>query len=210
MTTEKHVWIVLTGTGTWFSRMIRCFTNAPLNHASIAFDAELREVYSFGRKQPNNPWDGGLVRENLRSPFFSSADSAVYLCRVSSEDYQRMYGLVQDMMQEQHRYKYNLLGLLGILFRVHIDRDYAFFCSHFVATVLERAGLRFTGKPAHLITPSDIAESPQMQEIYRGPLHGFVHPDFTVTGLSATTSSRYPAAAEPTIREKLFRFGRTG
>ena len=75
---EQDVWIVLTGTGTWFSRMIQCFTNAPLNHASIAFDPELHEVYSFGRKKPHNPFDGGLVRENFRAPFFRSSEYAVY------------------------------------------------------------------------------------------------------------------------------------
>ena len=102
--------IVLTGTGTWFSRMIQYFTKAPLNHASIAFDSELREVYSFGRKKANNPFDGGLVRENLRDPFFYTSECAVYHFRVSKEDYQRMHNLVKEMMRDQDRYKYNLLG----------------------------------------------------------------------------------------------------
>lgn len=51
MTSKKDVYIVLTGTGTTFSGFIKWFTKADLNHASIAFDSELREVYSFGRKK---------------------------------------------------------------------------------------------------------------------------------------------------------------
>lgn len=51
MTTNRDIYIVLTGTGTAFSGIIKWFTKAELNHASIAFDSELREVYSFGRKK---------------------------------------------------------------------------------------------------------------------------------------------------------------
>lgn len=50
MSSNKDIFIVLTGTGTAFSGFIKWFTKADLNHASIAFDCELREVYSFGRK----------------------------------------------------------------------------------------------------------------------------------------------------------------
>lgn len=51
MTANRDIYIVLTGTGTAFSGIIKWFTKAELNHASIAFDSELREVYSFGRKK---------------------------------------------------------------------------------------------------------------------------------------------------------------
>lgn len=51
MTVNRDIYIVLTGTGTAFSGIIKWFTKAELNHASIAFDSELREVYSFGRKK---------------------------------------------------------------------------------------------------------------------------------------------------------------
>lgn len=205
MYTEQDIWIVLTGTGTWFSRLIQYFTKAPLNHASIAFDSELREVYSFGRKKANNPFDGGLVRENLRAPFFYSSECAVYRCRVSHEDYQRMYNLVIDMMRNQDRYKYNLLGLLGILFRIHIDRDDAYFCSHFVAKVLEQAGLRPVNKPCHLVTPEDFSNSPQLTEVYRGRLHGYIEQD----AVSLSASPTYVPVTPKGI-SKLFRIGKTG
>ncbi|NMO97211.1 hypothetical protein [Paenibacillus lemnae] len=205
MSTEQDIWIVLTGTGTWFSRMIQCFTNAPLNHASIAFDSELREVYSFGRKQANNPFSGGMVCENLRSPFFYSSQCAVYRCAVSKRDYDRMYHLVQQMMDHQDMYKYNLLGLLGILFRLHIDRDNAYFCSHFVATVFEQAGIRPVDKPPHLVTPGDFSNSPQLQELYHGPLHGYLKN--MPLSISSHTASSFSSPAEHSDRGKLIRIG---
>ncbi|MFC7678464.1 hypothetical protein [Paenibacillus sp. GCM10028914] len=207
MYTEQNIWIVLTGTGTWFSRMIQCFTNAPLNHASIAFDSDLHEVYSFGRKQANNPFNGGLVRENLRAPFFYTSDCAIYRCSVSSEDYQRMYNLVKEMMRDQDRYKYNLLGLLGILFRVHIDRDNAYFCSHFVATVFERAGLHPVNKPPHLVTPEDFTNSTHLNEIYCGPLHRYLT-DMLNSSLSSTPV--FHPVPDAKDRGKIFRIENTG
>src|SRR5690554_467422 len=62
---EHHIYILLTDTGTLFARLIKRFTDAPYNHASIAFDAELKELFSFGRKNPTNPWDVGFVEENV-------------------------------------------------------------------------------------------------------------------------------------------------
>ena len=60
---NKKIYIVLSQTGTWFSRAIKFFTKDPYNHASISLDKELNHMYSFGRKKVNNPLRGGFVRE---------------------------------------------------------------------------------------------------------------------------------------------------
>ena len=114
-----------------------------------------------------------------------------------------MYNLVKEMMRNQDRYKYNLLGLLGILFRLHIDRDDAYFCSHFVAKVFEQAGLRPVNKPCHLVTPEDFSNSPQLTEVYRGPLHGYLTMD-TVSPLSSPPT--YTPVTTKGI-SKIFRIG---
>ena len=41
MMKEKKIYILLTDTGTLFTRLIKIFTKKPYNHASISFDAEL-------------------------------------------------------------------------------------------------------------------------------------------------------------------------
>ena len=62
---ERNIYILLTDTGTWFSRMIKCYTKAPYNHASISLDENLEELYSFGRKVYYNPLSGGFVKEGV-------------------------------------------------------------------------------------------------------------------------------------------------
>lgn len=51
MSRDKEIYVLLTDTGTVLTKIIRSFTKDPLNHASIAFDQDLNEVYSFGRKK---------------------------------------------------------------------------------------------------------------------------------------------------------------
>lgn len=55
MVDDQSVFILLTNTGTLFTKVIQGYTRAPYNHASISFNRELSELYSFGRKNPNNP-----------------------------------------------------------------------------------------------------------------------------------------------------------
>ena len=52
----RNVYILLTDTGSLFTRLIKRFTNSPYNHVSIAFDKSLNTLYSFGRKHPYNPF----------------------------------------------------------------------------------------------------------------------------------------------------------
>lgn len=73
-----------------------------------------------------NPFIAGLIHENFIHPFYNSADCAIYQLRVSEDEYDTMYNHVQGMMQNQERYKYHLLGLVGVLLNIRIDRENAF------------------------------------------------------------------------------------
>lgn len=170
MKNEKEIYILLTDTGTVFTRMIRLFTRRQLNHASIAFDAELKEIYSFGRRNPNNPFTGGFVKENLRGQLFQSASCALYKCTVSKKVYERLRRHVQNFENNPGQYKYNLLGLFGILFKMKIERKNAYFCSQFVATVCANNGLHLVSKPPAITTPADFEDSDLLQLIYAGRL----------------------------------------
>lgn len=61
----KKIYIILTHTGTVLSKIIKGFTKDEFSHVSIALDIELKEMYSFGRLNPNNPFCGGFVHEYI-------------------------------------------------------------------------------------------------------------------------------------------------
>lgn len=170
--TEKKVYILLTDTGSYFTRLIKLFTKKPYNHASIAFDSELSEVYSFGRKQVGNPFRGGFVKENLQQGFFKQADCAVYSLTVTENQLRKMKCYIQEIEEQKEDYRYNLLGLFGFLLNKPIKREKAFFCSQFVASALTKCTIDFE-KPLSLIAPYDLQEISELKLVYEGKLNAY-------------------------------------
>ncbi|GIN84748.1 hypothetical protein J6TS2_11340 [Heyndrickxia sporothermodurans] len=168
---QRKVYLLLTDTGTIFTRMIRLFTQEPLNHASLALDDQLFEVFSFGRKNMRNPFIGGFIKENIRSGLFKQASCAIYCCTVSEIQYQKMRKKIKQMEMNKQKYRYNLLGLIGILFNIEIERKNAFFCSQFVASILNESGVIFMNKPIAFVTPHDLKTSTPFELIYEGKLN---------------------------------------
>lgn len=173
MSHERELHIILTDTGTMLNRAIRWCTKDPLNHASIAFDRELQEVYSFGRKHPSNPLVGGLVREDMRGKLFSEASCAIYSCRVSEEVYRRIRRRVRAMYRRQDTYTYNFVGLFTLLLNIEWRRNRAYFCSQFVAYLFESGGMPLVNKSSLMTTPGDIARARLLHLEYEGLLQQY-------------------------------------
>lgn|SRR5690625_2897971 len=167
---NEKIYFVFTDTGTNLSKVINYCTKKPLNHVSIAFDIELNKLYSFGRKHPKNPFSGGFVQEDIRSQFLRDSNCAVYSFHISKQEYERILISIKKIEKRQNDYRYNFLGLLGILFRIKIKRKRAFFCSQFVATMLRNADSIHLSKPSYFITPSDLRSQLNMNLIYKGKL----------------------------------------
>lgn len=167
---KTNIYFVFTDTGTNLSKIINYCTKESLNHVSLAFDIELTEVYSFGRKHPKNPFSGGFVREDIRSEFLKNAKCAIYSFQISKKEYAAILRNIKEIEKEQDDYRYNFLGLIGVLLQIRIKRNRAFFCSEFVATMLSNAESIQLSKPSYFITPSDIRAQLGLKLIYQGKL----------------------------------------
>lgn len=174
---RKEIYIVLTDTGSFLTKTIKLYTKAPYNHASISFDPQLEQMYSFGRKQPNNPLIGGFVKENVHEGIFNGGNikCAIYQCTVSEDQYKKMKKRVVEFERNQQQYKYNFIGLFGFIFNKGIERKHAFFCSQFVTTILQNGDVRPVDKPASLTSPQDLASSSTFKKIYEGKLYSYLH-----------------------------------
>ncbi|WP_375199263.1 hypothetical protein [Bacillus sp. RS11] len=167
------IYIVLTKTGTLLSKAIGMYTGKEMNHASIAFDEELFDMYSFGRKQLNNPLSGGFLREDAERGLFETADCVIYRCRVSQYQFLEMMKFVTYMYLNRDRYKYNFIGLFGVVMQREVRRERAYFCSQFVAMLLKVGGLKIYQNPA-LMTPHCIAQLPYLEKVYAGKLADYL------------------------------------
>lgn len=147
--TEKEIYILLTDTGTWFSRMIKMYTRFPYNHVSIALDQGLQNIYSFGRKVYTNPFSGGFVKERMdQGVFFHKKETkcVVYKLTVNEEQFNEIIQIIYQFERFSANYRYNLLGIFAIALNMKLKRDNAFTCSQFVATVLGMSGLKLMKK----------------------------------------------------------------
>ena len=174
---KKKVYILLSNTGTLLNKSIKKYTKAPYNHASIAFDKELIELYSFGRKNPRNPLFGGFVKENIMDGTFArypETTCLVYEMEISERELQKMIRILNVFKKNKNYLGFNVVGLVGVAInRPLFARRGAYFCSQFVAEVFVRAGLNLWGKVTSLVTPDDIKKTKEFILIYEGKLREY-------------------------------------
>lgn len=171
---ERRVYILFTNTGSLLTKLIKLYTKKPYNHASIALDRNLLEVYSFGRKTVRNPFIGGFVKEDVKSGLFKQADCAIYSFTATEDQIQKMNHLLIQFEAQKKDYRYNFLGLFGVIFNKPIKRKKAFFCSQFVAFLLAKSNILDFNKPLSLITPHDLHSEFKFQFVYEGKIKDYL------------------------------------
>ncbi|TQS75127.1 hypothetical protein DX933_07950 [Ornithinibacillus gellani] len=170
---EKKVYILLSDTGSFFTKLIKLFTKKRYNHASISLDAALSDVYSFGRKKAGNPFVGGFVKEDVKQGLFTQADCAIYALSVTEFQFNQMKSFIQEIESEKESYRYNFLGLFGFIIKRPIKREKALFCSQFVASVLKGCHIIQFEQPLSLIAPCDLQELSELKLVYEGTLKAY-------------------------------------
>lgn len=173
MDAQQSVFILLTNTGTLFTKLIQGYTRAPYNHASISFNRDLSEMYSFGRKHPNNPLNGGFVKEDIKTGTFSkypNTTCVIYELHVTEREIEKMKRVLHIFIRSRNKYLYNILGVVGVALKEPIEFSNSYFCSQFVAEILDRSGIKLWDKLPALVTPDDFRQSDRLKLIYEGKL----------------------------------------
>ena len=136
---ERAIHILLTRSGTWFSRLIHLATQDDYTHASIGLDGPAGPFYSFARKYEHFALPAGLVEEQV-----TGRRRAVHCClyelRVSQDTYIALRRQLQAMYAQREEYHYSVLGAFACYFNLSLQRRHHFFCSQFVAELLQDSG----------------------------------------------------------------------
>jgi hypothetical protein len=167
----KYIYLVFSKTGTWLSRALNVFSETKYVHASLSFDDSFTKMYSFGRKNPDNPFSGGLVEENLYDGVykkFSKSECLIYRVKVTEEQYNHLQKTIEDFLKDKNKYRYNFLGLFAIPLNRPIKRKNYYFCSQFVSEVLIKGRVYESDKAPELITPIDLFSIKNKDIIYEG------------------------------------------
>jgi hypothetical protein len=171
-----NIYILVSHSGSNFSKVINAYTGDSYTHISIALDEELKEVYSFGRLHPYNPFLAGFVREDVEFGTFSRFPNtfcSVYSLKVEKTQRESIISEIGRFKSESYKYGYNFLGLFTALFDIPMPRKYNYFCSQFVSEVLLKSGIPVTEKNPGLTSPMDIMGYSKMQLLYTGYLNQY-------------------------------------
>ncbi len=172
---EHTIYILLTRSGTCFSRLIHLATADRYTHVSIGLDGPLGSFYSFGRKHEHLILPAGMVEERVRWGFFRSRPGTpccLYQLEVSQEVYDRLRERLDEMYAQRELYHYNILGAFACFFHLPLPRQYHYFCSQFVASVLQESGALELPKGPDLTRPADFCQLDGLTTVHRGVIGG--------------------------------------
>lgn len=190
---KKKIYVVMTQTGTFLSRLLKFLSKDVYNHASIALDDRLAEMYSFGRLNPYNPFVGGFVKESPHYGTFkrfSNTDAMIITLDVTEKQYDGVKTMLSKMYEEREKYHYNYKGLFAAFFGKRIEELNRFYCSEFVKHVLVENGIVDETFFREITHPADFTEIPDAKTVYVGKLRTYAS-DVTeiLESLTSTTNS---------------------
>lgn len=142
---NKKIYIVLTYSGTMLSRLIKVYTREKYCHVSVALDESLNEMYSFGRLRPYNPFIAGFVQENPSNGTFKrfkNTKTEIYSVDVTKDQYGKIIQIIDEFNLNCNKYKFNIVGLFAVAFKIKYKRKNSFYCAEFVKYIVENANLQ--------------------------------------------------------------------
>ena len=174
---EKSIYVVLSQTGTMFSRALKFFTHAEYNHASISLTPTLDKMYSFGRLNPYNPFIGGFVEEGKNKGTFRrfyKTQAMVIEFKVSLEKYKAIEFFIEYFVKHKTEFHYNYWGVFFACFKKHHTSCKRFYCSEFVKTCLKSFDVENAKELPNIIKPIDFLKLNNKNIIYTGFLKNYV------------------------------------
>ena len=161
MSDKKVITVLLTRYYSAFSNFIYYTSGRGYTHASIALDEMGEYFYSFNMK--------GFRKEYPKKHKRRSAKSVCYKLEVTAEDYDAICQRIRQIEEEKDKFHYSRVGVLCCLLHIPFKRNYYYFCSQFVADLLQQCKTVSMHKdtalylPNHL--PGELAQQSCLKEI---------------------------------------------
>ncbi len=170
----KRIYFVLTYSGTILGRIIRMKTGRIYTHVSISLDENLKKMYSFSRLNPYNCFIGGFMHEKLNEGCFKrfkNTQAMINYIEVTDCQYEKLEKQITMFEQNKALYKFNVLGLIYILFNKRIHRKNYFYCAEFVKYILKNANVNV--ELPDMPRPENFEKLKKSKVIYTGLLNQY-------------------------------------
>ena len=98
----------------------------------------------------------------------------LYALKVEEEVYLRLRQKLRSMYAQREVYHYSVLGAFACYFNLSLPRRHHYFCSQFVAGLLEDCGAVELPKPPTLLRPADLCGVKGLLPVHQGLLEGIL------------------------------------
>lgn len=171
----KDIYILLTDTKTWVSKVSRVITGDPYNHVSLMLSDSFDDgIYTFSLSNGFNGIRGGFQvedRKNLKGSHYS-----MYRLTVSMAAYEKIRERVTSYVKAVDKTSYNHLGLFNAIFKRDLfktEDGQTSICSEFVLEVLKFSGVElFNKRLSSTVRPYELIRSKFLKFYKRGVIKG--------------------------------------
>lgn len=134
----NYIYVVFLVTNTFMGKLIRFFTRNQYSHVTVAFDRDLKKMYSFARYHINSPISGGFVVEQPDRYLCNNKDVMVKICKlpVTEEEYDRIHKEITYFHNNKEEMLYNTVNAVLSLLRKRLKVKNMYTCLEFVTHVL--------------------------------------------------------------------------
>lgn len=178
-----EIYIAFADTPGVFAWIIHTYLKQKYIHVVISMDAELKEAYSVGRRNPFIPVLAGFEKEDRKKicRAFPEADYMICSLEVSEEQKRRICEKLHSDYKNRYKYHYALAGLAALVLEIPFYQKNHFTCSSYIAKLLEENGIRIANKHFSLVTPKDFYLYPDKRRIFEGKLNELVSQEPEIT-----------------------------
>lgn len=171
------VYIFVCHTGTLLSSLIQLWTKDQYSHSLISFDASMTQMYSFGRKKLNDdiPITGasnGFAVDDINNDFYTkwkkNIKYATFVIFVTKKQRAAMIKKVKFFIENQVKFTYDMAGLFAYAAHLPHEKQWSYFCSGFVADVLQTGEVLGKKRSYSSYSPQDLAELPMAYKVNEG------------------------------------------
>lgn len=165
----KKIYILLTRLRSRWAKAVGVLTGEFYTHASLGFEEDLQTFYSFTFK--------GFLVESIKRYIEKNPGGVkcmLYELWVSQEEYESLKAEIAYYISNRKRYHYNRIGVILSLFHISWKRQEHYFCSQFVAELLQKREMMTTKKKSTIFFPKDFHRVKELKPYYCGNLSGML------------------------------------
>ena len=172
----KEIYIFLSKTNTFISRLISFGTMSNLTHVSLSLNKNFDSMYSFARKGLK-PYPAGFKTENIRQGLFLKAKRSfckIFSLLLSDAQYNDLLDKIRDYSLKEKELSYSYKGAFFCWLRIKKQYENKFFCSQFVSEILNKTTDYILPYAPELMRPKDILKINGLTPVYEGKISDLV------------------------------------